>query len=155
MQIFQRFFGFVLVLVLLMASQGGINFYLGNTDEADGLSAIMPEPLGHNWRIEDITYLAEVDCGRELKPGEVSTYWTGRALKWIQAHPGRFHLLHLKDMDKKGGFTEVGRGTIDFPAVLEAAKGSGVKHAYIEQDETPGDPFESVKVSLEHLRSIS
>ncbi len=36
---------------VLIASQGGINFYLGNNDRADGLSAVLPEPLGHNWGI--------------------------------------------------------------------------------------------------------
>lgn len=89
---------------------------------------------------------------------ELDVYWATKAgrdpVRMLKTHPGRFHLLHLKDMDKNGGFTEVGRGTIDFPAVLEAAKGSGVKHAYIEQDETPGDPFDSVKVSLEFAKSL-
>lgn len=89
---------------------------------------------------------------------ELDVYWATKAgrdpVKMLQAHPGRIHLLHLKDMDKNGGFTELGRGRIDFSAVLKAATESGVKHAYIEQDETMGDPFDSVKISLEHLRSV-
>jgi len=81
---------------VLISSQGGINLYIGNNEHADGLSAIMPEPLGHNWRIEDVTYIAENDAGRKLKPGEVSSYWTGRAVKWTTEHPLGFITLYLK-----------------------------------------------------------
>jgi len=44
---------------VLIAAQGGINFYIGNNASADGMSASLPEPLGHNWEIKDITYIAE------------------------------------------------------------------------------------------------
>ncbi|MFZ5979212.1 MAG: glycosyltransferase family 39 protein [Candidatus Zixiibacteriota bacterium] len=81
---------------VLIASQGGINLYIGNNDTADGSSAALPEPLGLNWHIQDITWLAEQDLQRELKPGEVSSYWTGKAINWIRAHPGSFIKLYLK-----------------------------------------------------------
>ncbi|HUV31047.1 MAG TPA: glycosyltransferase family 39 protein [Acidobacteriota bacterium] len=83
---------------VLIASQGGINLYIGNNDEADGLSAFMPQPLGYDWRISDITYIAERDRGRELKSGEVSAYWTERAVRWIADNPVRFAGLCLKKM---------------------------------------------------------
>ncbi len=78
---------------VLIASQAGINLYIGNNDSADGYSARLPEPLGNNWRIGQITYAAEKDIGRQLKPGEVSSYWTGQALRWIVTNPGRFFKL--------------------------------------------------------------
>jgi 4-amino-4-deoxy-L-arabinose transferase-like glycosyltransferase len=81
---------------VLVASQGGANFFISNNPSADGLSAAMPEPLGYNWRIEDITYLAENDRGRALKPGEVSAYWNARAFDWITAHPIEFLGLCVK-----------------------------------------------------------
>ncbi|MBN2226391.1 MAG: glycosyltransferase family 39 protein [candidate division Zixibacteria bacterium] len=84
-------------LVLISAS-GGVNFYIGNNPDADGLTAAMPPPLGANWRIQDITYLAEQDLGRELKPSEVSSYWTHQALHWITEHPGDFLRLYLKKL---------------------------------------------------------
>jgi hypothetical protein len=31
-------------------------------------------------------------------------------------------------------------GDVDFPAVIRAAKQAGVKHYFVEQDETPGTP---------------
>ena len=33
-----------------IATQGGINFYIGNNDNADGVSAVMPGKLGSNWQ---------------------------------------------------------------------------------------------------------
>lgn len=72
---------------VLIASQGGINFYIGNNPSADGLSAILPEPLGFNWRIADISAIAEQAAGRDLKPGEVSSYWTDQTWKWIWNDP--------------------------------------------------------------------
>ncbi len=73
---------------VVIASQGGINFYIGNNPSADGLSATLPEPLGFNWRIADITAIAEQSAGRELKPGEVSSYWTAQTWHWIGRNPG-------------------------------------------------------------------
>lgn len=75
---------------VLIASQGGVNLYIGNNDQADGLSASMPEPLGRNWQIRRITHLAEEATGQRLKPGEVSDYWSGKAIAWIVSHPKRF-----------------------------------------------------------------
>ncbi len=83
---------------VLIASQGGINLYIGNNSNADGTSAVLPEPLGHNWRLKDITFLAEQDAGTELKPGNVSSYWMNRAFQWIREHPGRFMWLYAKKL---------------------------------------------------------
>ncbi len=65
---------------------------------ADGLSAVMPEPLGHNWQIRQITHIAETAFGRNLKPGEVSQYWQERAVDWIRAHPGDFARLYARKL---------------------------------------------------------
>jgi len=82
----------------MIASQGGINFYIGNHAEADGVSASMPEPYGHNWRIRDISYIAERSIGTDLKPGEISAYWYARAWDWIMAHPAQASQLYLKKL---------------------------------------------------------
>jgi len=81
---------------VLIASQGGVNLYIGNNDAADGFSAAMPEPLGYNWRIDQVTWEAEKSTGHVLKPGEVSTYWRDRALRWIVDNPDRFLQLYIK-----------------------------------------------------------
>lgn len=83
---------------VLIASQAGINLYIGNNANADGLSAVMPPPFGHNWQIEDVSYVAEVKLGRSLKPGEVSDYWSERAYEWMRSHPLDFATLYLKKL---------------------------------------------------------
>lgn len=83
---------------VLIAAQGGINFYIGNNQKADGLSASMPEPLGHNWKIEDITYIAEKDVGRKLKPGEVSAYWYDKTIGEILDNPVATVKLYIKKL---------------------------------------------------------
>jgi 4-amino-4-deoxy-L-arabinose transferase-like glycosyltransferase len=83
---------------VMIASQGGINFFIGNHATADGLSASMPEPYGHNWRMRDIKYIAEQAAGPDLKPGEISTYWYGQAWDWIGAHPAQAAQLYLEKL---------------------------------------------------------
>ncbi|MDF1545530.1 MAG: glycosyltransferase family 39 protein [bacterium] len=80
---------------VLIASQAGINLYIGNNPNADGVSAGLEEPLGLNWRISDIAYEAENQVGRDLKPGEVSNFWRSRALAWITENPVEAGQLYL------------------------------------------------------------
>lgn len=100
---------------------------------------------------------------------ELDVFWMvhggGDPVRYLERHPGRFLLMHLKDM-KKGtptGVTtghapdetsvEMGAGTVPWPAVLAAAKKAGVKWYYIE-DESPYASTQ-VPVTLEYLRSTS
>ncbi len=81
---------------VLIASQGGINFYIGNNDIADGISAKLPEPLGNNWRIQAITNKAEIETGKDLLPGEVSSFWFQQSIKWIVNNPYNALKLYIK-----------------------------------------------------------
>jgi sugar phosphate isomerase/epimerase len=91
---------------------------------------------------------------------ELDLYWITKAgqtpLKYFSAYPGRFPLVHVKDMDAtaKRFFTEVGRGTINFKEIFADSGKAGIKHYFVEQDETPGSPFESIKVSINYLKQI-
>lgn len=80
---------------VLISSQGGINFYLGNNPAADGLSAVMPEPMGFNWRIAQITHEANTVTGNILSPGQVSSFWFWEAVDWIKRAPGDFIALYF------------------------------------------------------------
>jgi sugar phosphate isomerase/epimerase len=51
-------------------------------------------------------------------------------------------------------FKEVGSGTPDFPAILKAAPAAGVRHYFVEQDQTPGDPLDSLRKSFDYLKTI-
>lgn len=72
----------------LTTSQAGPNFYIGNNRDATGL--YMPlgrgrgDPLSEQ---RDARAIAERAMGTELSPGEVSTFWAGRALKDILQDP--------------------------------------------------------------------
>jgi sugar phosphate isomerase/epimerase len=91
---------------------------------------------------------------------EMDLYWIVKAgaspLKYFEKYPGRYHLLHVKDMDAtpKRYFTEVGRGVIDFKTIFANADKAGVRHYFVEQDETPGSPFESLKLSMDYLKRL-
>jgi tetratricopeptide (TPR) repeat protein len=76
---------------VLVASQGGLNFFLGNNPEADGWSATAPSTIRSDWwgLHDDAIRLAEEAEGRALRPSEVSRYWQGRALTWLIEHPAR------------------------------------------------------------------
>ena len=63
--------------------------------------------------------------------------------------------LHLKDMDATPtrGITTVGRGIIDFRAVLAAAADAKVSHCFVEED-APADPLGAVRSSYAHLAQL-
>ena len=73
---------------VLIASHGGLNFYIGNHERADGtytpVPGITPSIAG---QAGDSARVAESNLGRELTPGEVSRYFTQRAFDWIIGHP--------------------------------------------------------------------
>jgi sugar phosphate isomerase/epimerase len=91
---------------------------------------------------------------------ELDLYWIVKGgadpLKYFAKQPGRFHLLHVKDMDAtpQRYFTEVGRGVIDFKTIFAHAWQAGVRHYFVEQDETPGSPFDSLKISMDYLKRL-
>lgn len=83
---------------VVVSSSGGVNFFIGNNEEADGLSASMPEPYGSSWEIKDVRYLAEKETGRKLSASQISDYWFDRGLDWIAANKADFLRLYLKKL---------------------------------------------------------
>jgi sugar phosphate isomerase/epimerase len=85
-------------------------------------------------------------------------------VKYLNKYPGRWQLMHLKDIQKgarTGVYTghapneqsvALGTGQIPWPAVLSAAAKSGVKHYFIE-DEHP-DAEKQIPVTLAYLRTL-
>ncbi|MBV9885868.1 MAG: sugar phosphate isomerase/epimerase, partial [Acidobacteria bacterium] len=98
---------------------------------------------------------------------ELDIFWASVAghdpVELLKTYAGRILLLHLKD--KAPGlavqydervppttFKEVGNGSIDIPAVLSASDAAGVRHYFVEQDQTP-DPIASLRQSYKYLSS--
>ena len=52
-------------------------------------------------------------------------------------------------------FTELGKGTIDWPRLLQQARWQGIRYAYLDQDETPGPVVESMTESFAYLKGLN
>ena len=52
------------------------------------------------------------------------------------------------------GFEEVGKGVIAIGPVLVAAQKAGAKHFFVEQDQTPGNPLDSLRGSATYLKGL-
>jgi len=79
---------------------------------------------------------------------------------------GRVPLLHVKDKADgtanqynesvpRTAFKEAGNGTLDWPKIFRAAHSAGVEHYFVEQDQTPGDPIESLRQSYAYLSKLN
>jgi 4-amino-4-deoxy-L-arabinose transferase-like glycosyltransferase len=83
--------------LVLLNSQGGQNFYIGNFRENDTGAYRAPPFLRASPEHEedDFAREAEVAVGHALSPSEVSRYWLGQGLAEIAADPGHFgrHLV--------------------------------------------------------------
>ena len=110
------------------------------------------------------------NCDAKLVQLEMDVMWVTVAgadpVALLKQYKGRAPLLHLKDVLKseptrldegiaRTSFAEVGNGRIDFAAVLSAAAANGARHFFVEQDQTPGAPVESLKTSFANLKKIS
>jgi len=82
---------------VLLAWNGGINFYLGNNLSASGWSATSPE-LDATWwgGYRDAIVIAERAVGKTLLPSQVSSYWLDRGYKYIFSQPLSWLALMLK-----------------------------------------------------------
>jgi len=100
---------------------------------------------------------------------ELDVFWVAVAgldpVTLLRDLKGRVALLHLKDRApgvpkqytesvSPGAFREVGLGSLDFPAILKAAADMKVQHYFVEQDQTAGDPIESVRTSFKNLTKM-
>lgn len=98
----------------------------------------------------------------EVFLSEIDTYWIqhggGDPAQWIRRLAGRAPVVHLKDMAvdarQEQRFAEVGEGNMNWPAILEACRSAGTEWHVVEQDVCPGDPFESLRISLRNLQAM-
>ncbi len=93
----------------------------------------------------------------DLVDMELDLYWIRNAgvdpVSYFDSHPGRFSMLHVKDMDEFGRMADVGSGEINFAEIFSHADTAGFKHFFVEHDR-PGNGMASVAVSLYTVRNI-
>lgn len=85
--------------LVLISSQGGVNFYIGNNPRSDGTTAVVPGTRATWWGgYRDVIHIAERAEGRKLRPSEVSSYWSRRAREFITGQPGAWLKLTGKKL---------------------------------------------------------
>lgn len=140
-----------------LAKEAGLGFAYHN-------HAFEFEPMG------DTTPLDALMDGTDsvLVELELDVFWVAVAgldpVELLKKYAGRVPLVHLKDMAAdtpqmfaesvpRTSFKEVGAGSMDFPAILTACEAAGVKHYFVEQDQTD-DPLASLTQSYNNLRGM-
>jgi len=100
---------------------------------------------------------------------ELDIYWLAQGgqdpMAMLKKYAGRVRLIHLKDRlagaqtsyttDPPQYFTELDKGTIDWPAVLVQARAEGVKYAFVDQDDTTLPIPESLAINRAYLRKLN
>jgi sugar phosphate isomerase/epimerase len=87
-------------------------------------------------------------------------------VKVFEQYKGRIPLVHMKNVKAgigpqynekvpRDAFEEVGKGVIEIGPVLKAAQKAGAKHFFVEQDQTPGNPLDSLRGSAGYLKSLN
>jgi len=106
---------------------------------------------------------------KNLVKMQMDCFWTTFAgqdpVEYFDKHPGRFVMLHIKDLKpgykpttgrfEGNPFTEVGTGVIDWKRIFKAAPQAGVKHYYVEQDMWDRPSLESAQMSIDYLKKLT
>lgn len=90
-------------------------------------------------------------------------------LKYFAKYPGRFPLVHVKDVSKVPASADgspvaiaevtptmvaVGSGVIDFKRIFAQSSLAGIQHYFVEDDE-PKSPFDEIRASCQYLSKVS
>ena len=100
----------------------------------------------------------------DLVDYEMDIYWVVAAgqdpIEWFNKYPNRFKLCHVKDrldvpLTEHDASTILGKGTIDFPKIIEAGKQKGLEYFIVEQEAYAGTtPIQSTKENAEYMRKL-
>jgi sugar phosphate isomerase/epimerase len=108
-------------------------------------------------------FMPEMD--KDLITMELDLFWASKAgqdpIAMFNKYPGRFELLHFKDMRTKQApffdvvkddICSVGEGVIDFKKILTAKETAGMKYLFVEDDnQGNGKPFEGMETSIKNI----
>jgi sugar phosphate isomerase/epimerase len=99
----------------------------------------------------------EMDCGWVIVGG-------ANPVDYLKRYPSRISMLHVKDFkhtEKPASAlepppaAELGRGTLDYRPVFEAAKKANIKHYFVEQEEFNLPPMESLKIDADYMKKLT
>lgn len=102
------------------------------------------------------TLVAETDPA--LVKIELDLFWTVAAGEdpkaIIRRLPGRIYAYHVKDRTADGKMTSVGKGVIDFADIFTLNRTAGVKHFYVENDQSPAPYLPDIQTSFAALSRL-
>ncbi len=90
---------------------------------------------------------------------QLDLYWVYKGnhnpIDLFRKYPGRFDLVHVKDMDdtEDRAISCVGEGIIDFQAIFDQAELAGIQYATVEHEKSI-QGIRCAQVSIEHLEGI-
>jgi len=98
----------------------------------------------------------EMDCGWVVVGGK-------NPADYLRRYPERISMLHVKEFNLNGWkpgsetppSTEMGRGSIDYRPIFEAAKKAHIDHAFVEQEEFDLPPMEALKIDADYMRALT
>ncbi|MHB8962311.1 MAG: sugar phosphate isomerase/epimerase family protein [Saccharofermentanales bacterium] len=89
---------------------------------------------------------------------ELDVYWVAYAgidvVSYMSKFKDRLPLIHLKELGALHNNVDIGRGTLDFPAIIRTAGELGTKHFIVEQEEYEIDSMVSAKSNIEYLKNL-
>lgn len=129
----------------------------------------------HNWEFRQVGASRGFDVlMQELDPSvrlELDVYWAVEAgqdpMVLMRQNRNRLALIHIKDRKPVAAhsfdpdnpeshhFTEAGTGTVDWAAILKAARRLGVKRYFVDQDGTDLPIAESLRANWKYLAQLS
>ena len=125
-----------------------------------GFGPILHHNHDSEFRVVDGTRLSDILFGEtdpEYVGFELDLGWADRAgmdgRQLFLDHPRRFPVLHVKDHNGQGAWTDVGHGVIDWSRTFETAHVGGVKYWLVERDDQPA-PLATAANSYETLASL-
>jgi sugar phosphate isomerase/epimerase len=107
------------------------------------------------------TVFFEADCGWMAAAG-------ANPAEYLARFPGRFPMIHVKDFAPTHGpitdlfgsprpqGVDLGRGFVDYKRIFAAARQTGLRHVFVEQEEPfAHSDMESARIDYEFLASFS
>lgn len=91
---------------------------------------------------------------------QLDTYWVAKGnqdpVAMLKKYPGRYDMLHLKDMDRttERGMTCVGEGLLDFKEIFAQLETAGMRHATVEQEQAGEDGLRCAEASIRNLLAL-
>jgi len=102
----------------------------------------------------------EMDCGWVVVGG-------GNPADYLTRYPTRISMLHVKDFKLSDATAnanatesdppppaELGRGSIDYRRIFEAAKKAAIEHAFVEQESFDLPALEALKIDADFMRKL-